>query len=359
VGLRVPEQLRIASHKGEYLVRFAADLGWMGAWLDTEPHCLVDALVARLHAEALRPLLAHPRTILIEATESNKSIEQIVEVMRRLIEQKLRRDHVVIGIGGGIIQDITCFAASTLLRGVPWKFVPTTLLAQADSCIGSKSSVNLGTAKNMLGTFYPPREVVIDGRFLPTLEERDLRSGIGEIIKVHAIESPVAFDRLALDYERLGSDPALLRGYIERALAIKQRFIERDEFDTGVRNVFNYGHSFGHAIESATEFAVPHGIAVTMGMEIANHVAAQRGLLPWTHHARMRALLRRNYRGFERVPIPVAGVSAALLKDKKNTSAQLVLILPTGAEAAVQRTPVNNDAGFQEQLAAALGQLYS
>ena len=355
----MPEQLTIASHKGQYLVRFEAQLAWMRAWLDAEPHCLVDTLVARLHAEALRPILAHPRTILIEATESNKSIERIVEVMRQLIEQKLRRDHVLIAIGGGIIQDITCFAASTLLRGVPWKFVPTTLLAQADSCIGSKSSVNLGTAKNMLGTFYPPREVAIDGRFLATLEERDMRSGIGEIIKVHAIESAAAFDRLAQDYERLTAEPALLRSYIEAALTIKQRFIEADEFDTGIRNVFNYGHSFGHAIESATEFAVPHGIAVTMGMEIANHVAAQRGLLPWAQHARMRALLKRNYRGFERRPIPLERVSAALLKDKKNTSAQLVLILPGGADAVVRRTPVDNDATFRGQLAMALGQLYS
>jgi len=355
----VPEQLTIASHMGEYAVRFDAQLEWMRAWLDAEPHYLVDTLVARLYGEALRPILAHPRTILIEATETNKSIERIVEVMRRLIEQKLRRDHVLIAIGGGIIQDITCFAASTLLRGVPWKFVPTTLLAQADSCIGSKSSVNLGTAKNMLGTFYPPREVVIDERFLATLEERDVRSGIGEIIKVHAIESAAAFDRLAQDYERLTADPALLCRYIERALAIKQRFIEADEFDTGVRNVFNYGHSFGHAIESATDFAVPHGIAVTMGMEIANHVAAQRGLLPWGHHSRMRSLLMRNYRGFEHTVIPFEGVSAALLRDKKNTSAQLVLILPTGSEASVRRTPVDNDAAFQGQLAVALGQLYS
>ena len=96
---------------GEYAVRFDAQLEWMRAWLDAEPHYLVDTLVARLYGEALRPILAHPRTILIEATETNKSIERIVEVMRRLIEQKLRRDHVLIAIGGGIIQDITCCAA--------------------------------------------------------------------------------------------------------------------------------------------------------------------------------------------------------------------------------------------------------
>jgi 3-dehydroquinate synthase len=329
---------------------------WLGA---EQPHFLVDALVAKLHAEALAPVLQSPRTLLIEATEENKSIERIVEVMRTLVEHSLRRDHLIVAIGGGIVQDITCFAASTLLRGVRWKFVPTTLLAQADSCIGSKSSVNLGSAKNILGTFYPPREVVIDARFLATLKEVDLRSGIGEIIKVHAIESAAAFDALAKDYERLASDRALLAHYISRALAIKQRYIEADEFDTGIRNVFNYGHSFGHAIESASDFRVPHGIAVTMGMEIANHVAAHRGLTPAAEHARMRPILSRNYRGFAHVALPFERVRAALQKDKKNTSSQLVLILPHGERAVIERTPIDNDAVFAGELSGALAQLYA
>jgi 3-dehydroquinate synthase len=355
----VAEALTIASHKGEYRVGFGDCAPRIAEWLRAEQaHFVVDTLVARLHGTALGVALGAPRTILVEATEEHKSIEHIVEVMRRLVDNGIRRDHLLVAIGGGIVQDISCFAASTLLRGVPWRFVPTTLLAQSDSCIGSKSSVNLGAAKNMLGTFYPPREILIDARFLGTLNEVDVRSGIGEIIKVHAIESAAAFDRLAADYERLQREPELLRRYTEQALRIKQRYIEADEFDTGVRNVFNYGHSFGHAIESASDFRVPHGIAVTMGMEIANHVAAQRGLLPWSEHARMRPLLARNYRGFDAVELPLERLRAALLKDKKNTSARLVLILPQGTAAAPERTPVDNDASFAAQLDAALRQLH-
>src|SRR5581483_3202456 len=191
--------------------------------------------------------------------------------------RKIRRNHVLVAIGGGIIQDITCFLAATMLRGLPWNFIPTTLLAQADSCIGSKSSINAGEAKNILGTFTPPARVDVSTRFLKTLDERDIRSGIGEMLKVHAIEGPQSFDQIAHDYENILSDDSVMLHYIRRSLDIKKRIIEIDEFDRGPRNVMNYGHSFGHAIESATDFAVPHGIAVTLGMDLANYTAVRTG----------------------------------------------------------------------------------
>lgn len=351
----MPENLKIKSHKGEYTVRFEDRLDKVvPPLMQGEPHFIIDANVARLHADVLRELLAGPRTVLIEAAEESKSIERIIETMRVLVQHKLRRNHHLVAIGGGIIQDITCFMASTMLRGVRWKFVPTTLLAQADSCIGSKSSVNLGSTKNILGTFNPPQEIILCSRWLDTLEDKDIRSGIGEIIKVHAIDSAASFDRLALDYNAVLADRSVLLAYIERALLIKKRYIEVDEFDEGVRNIFNYGHSFGHAIESATEFAVPHGIAVTMGMTIANSIAAQRGVVPATHEARMRPMLQMNYRGFERVAIPFDATLSALTKDKKNTSSQLVVILPVGDQAAIQKVAVDNDATFQRQLRYAL-----
>ena len=360
VASPVAENLRITSYKGEYCVRFGEDpqtlLQDVGLG---EPHFIVDARVAELHRAVLRDVLAAPRTVVIEAIEENKSIEHIVTVMRTLVDHKLRRDHHLVAIGGGIIQDITCFLASTMLRGVRWKFVPTTLLAQADSCIGSKSSVNLGAVKNILGTFNPPEDIRVSGAFLDTLPERDIRSGIGEIIKVHAIDSAASFERLARDYERLTRERPVLLEYIQRSLEIKKRYIEQDEFDQGVRNIFNYGHSFGHAIESATDFRIPHGIGVTMGMAIANHIAARRGLLPQEHESRMRPILMRNARGFEEVPIPFEATLAALAKDKKNTSSKLVIILPVGPDAAIQKVAVDNDAAFREQLEAALEELHT
>lgn len=348
-------ELSIQSHSGTYRVVFEDDLaGNIEHALAGECHVLIDANVALLYADPLKRVLADPRTIVLEATEENKSIERIIGVVRQLVDNKIRRHHVLVGIGGGIVQDIACFIASILLRGLAWRLVPTTLLAQADSCIGSKSSVNLGNLKNILGTFNPPREIHLCTQFLNTLEEKELRSGIGEIIKVHAIDSCTAYDRLAADFPRLLTDRELLQRYILDALRIKQRFIEVDEFDRGIRNIFNYGHSFGHAIESATNFAVPHGIAVTMGMQMANHIAALRGTLPESHVQRMRPMLIGNCGAYAGTPIDIDGFLAAMAKDKKNTTDKLVLILPAGENASIDRAEVANDAAFREQCLTAL-----
>src|SRR5581483_560253 len=185
----VSDALVIQSHRGPYEVHFHSD----GAFrFEAMPnaHFLIDEKVATLYATDLQPVLASPRVIRIEATEENKSLEAMPRYVNGLVEQGVRRNHRLVAIGGGIVQDITCFLAATLLRGLPWQFVPTTLLAQADSCVGSKSSINCGGAKNLLGTFTPPARIDISTHFLDTLEERDVRSGIGEMLKVHAIDGP-------------------------------------------------------------------------------------------------------------------------------------------------------------------------
>lgn len=341
------EQLIIQSHRGPYVVHFDDTLlSTPGKLLDHDPHFLVDANVARLYGTELRTVLDHKNAIIIEATEANKSIEKIIPIFECLVRNSVRRGQMLVAIGGGVIQDITCFIASTLLRGLPWRFVPTTLLAQADSCIGSKSSINLGSTKNILGTFNPPQDIFICTKFLETLEEKEIRSGIGEIIKVHAIDGVKSFDRLALDFERLFESRTVLMQYIRSALLIKQHFIEEDEFDRGIRNVFNYGHSFGHAIESATNYVIPHGIAVSLGMDMANHIAMQRGLLSEAQYHRMHPILRKNYEKYTKTSIPIDVMLSALMKDKKNTSTMLGLILPAGANAVIQPEWVSPDEKF-------------
>jgi 3-dehydroquinate synthetase len=355
----VSEELVIQSHKGPYSVHFdEAVLSDAARLLEGEPHFLIDANVARLYQHDLRAILDHPNAITIDATEENKSLERTIPVFERLVLNRIRRDHTLIAIGGGIIQDITCFVASTLLRGVPWSFVPTTLLAQADSCIGSKSSINLGVTKNILGTFYPPRRVFIASRFLETLDPKAVRSGIGEIVKVHAIDGVAAFDALANDFDGLFENDVLLRRYIRAALRIKQRFIEQDEFDRGIRNVFNYGHSFGHAIESATHYAVPHGIAVALGMDLANSLAVKRALLPAIHHARMHGVLRRLYDEYAGLSVSPDAVLSALTKDKKNTRTALGLIFPVGSEATIERVMVAPDAAFDSEFRDAFAEVF-
>ncbi len=320
----------IQSHKGPYHVAFDQDgLAALNADIQEGVHFIIDSHVAELYRSQMQAILGHPSVLLIEALEDNKSLEKFPGYVEHLVKNKLRRDHRIIAIGGGIIQDITCFLAATLLRGVEWHFYPTTLLAQADSCIGSKSSINCGSTKNILGTFTPPKHVVISTPFLKTLDERDVRSGVGEMLKVQVIDGPESFDAIAADYQRLFTDPAVMKRYIHRSLLVKQRYIEIDEFDRESRNIFNYGHSFGHAIEAATAFAIPHGIAVTIGMDLANWIAMRLGVGAENHFTRMHPCLRANYQGFERTPILMDPFLTALSRDKKNVGeGSAVLILP-------------------------------
>jgi 3-dehydroquinate synthase len=310
-------------------------------------HVVLDRQVGDLYADALRPVVDGRSVLEIEATEPAKSLERCSSYVEALVAGGLRRGHVLLGIGGGVIQDITCFLSAVLLRGLDWEFYPTTLLAQADSCIGSKSSINVGTLKNIVGTFTPPRRVTINPRLLRTLPEIEVRSGIGEMLKVHAIDGPASFDAIAADYPRLASDEGVMRSRIGQSLRFKQRLIEADEFDRGVRRVMNYGHSFGHAIESATDFGVPHGVAITVGMDMANFVAAGLGVTSRAHYDRMHPTFARNYRGVERLPIPLEPLLTALGKDKKNTDARLTLVLPN-QDGRIGLVPCANDRRFQD-----------
>lgn len=354
----MPDGFVIQSHKGPYSITFMPDFSAAFSRVRAgTPHFIVDKNVSGLYRTKLSGIFDEPNTIEIEATEENKAIQRVIPVIEQLVEHRVRRDHVLVAIGGGIIQDITCYIASTLLRGLSWRFVPTTLLAQADSCIGSKSSINLGAIKNILGTFNPPNEVIVCPAFIDTLEQKDVQSGIGEILKVHAIEGAPAFDRVAKDYDALLADRAILLEYVRDSLLIKQRYIEADEFDRNIRNVFNYGHSFGHAIESVTDFGVPHGVAVTMGMDMANRIAVMRGICPEYHQRRMSGVLQRNYAAYKNVGIEAKKLVAALMRDKKNTASKLVLILPTGDKAEIKRTEVAPDSTFEAQCARAIGDM--
>lgn len=338
-------ELVIQSHRGHYRVRFGEVFEGLEA-LGPRAFVIIDARVAELYAAGLSGVLAAPSTLRIEATELNKSLERMPEYVLHLLDHGLRRDCTLIAVGGGIIQDIVCFIAATLMRGLPWRFYPTTLLAQADSCIGSKSSINVGRFKNQLGTFTPPADILVSTGVLDTLDEADLRSGLGEVIKVHVMSGWDDLRALARDYPRLASDRPLLQHYIRRSLEIKQVRIEADEFDTGVRLILNYGHTFGHAIESATHYAVPHGIAVTVGMDFANFVSWKLGLLDRETFEFLHGVLVANYGKFAAVPIPADAFFDAFARDKKHSDADVSLVLLRGpGDAFLDRYP--NDERFR------------
>lgn len=297
-------------------------------------------LFALPHAKALERLDPN-RVIRIEASEDQKSYGSVEAVFAQLLEAGFRRGCSLLGIGGGIIQDITCFIASTLHRGVPWDLIPTTLLAQCDSCIGSKSSINIGRFKNQIGTFYPPRRVVLVNQVLATLPLDDLRSGLGEVIKLHLIEGGDRYSSL-VDALRAGLPPVPdLAPLVAASLAIKQRFIEEDEFDRGVRNLLNYGHTFGHAYESVTAFGIPHGIAVSLGVVSATFASERLGLVQQGHFQEINALIRPYYSPYEKMlaGIDAAAIVEAMRLDKKSTAATVHCILTRGP-GAMEKVPL-------------------
>ena len=267
----------------------------------------------------------------IDANESTKTMSNAQNIIKFLIESNFKRNSTLIAIGGGITQDLTCFVASILYRGVDWKFYPTTLLAQCDSCIGSKSSINVGTYKNQVGTFYPPKSIVVDVSFLSTLSNDDILSGLGEAIKVHYLDPQKRSERIDHDYSAALTSKKCMEDLIRKSLIIKKDVIEKDEFDKDYRNIMNYGHTFGHAIEAVTKYQIPHGIAVTIGMKIANHLSYSLGLLSAEDMTKMSQLLSDNSGDYK---FDITGKEEeywnSLRRDKKNVDSRIMFILTEG-----------------------------
>jgi len=303
---------------------------------------LIDQALLDLPHRAAFDVLPADRITPVEATESQKSIENLPWIFSSLLERGFRRDCELLAVGGGVIQDTACFIASVLLRGVRWSFIPTTLLAQCDSCIGSKSSINIGKFKNQIGNFYPPNEIALTTSVLSTLPRDEIRSGMGEAIKLHLLSSEKDAAGLRPLLAACETDPAALRDVVWSSLRIKQRYIEADEFDKGVRNILNYGHTFGHAFESVTGYAIPHGIAVSLGVATATYVSEKLGLAPRGHFAEVDSLLRPWYIPYQ---LQVAGldvdqVLGSMKLDKKNTSTSMNCILTAGF-GKMEKRPVD------------------
>ena len=302
----------IQSYKGPYTVEFVnVDTKLL---LSLGTHYIVDRNVLD-HVGQLH------NSVVIDATEDQKNFHNLGPVIEQLLALSLQKNSKLVAVGGGITQDITCFIANTFMRGIDWVFVPTTLLAQADSCIGSKSSVNFGSYKNILGSFTPPTRVIMSDQFLTTLDEQEIDSGIGEIIKLYLVDGKL------IDSDIIRSDLSI---HLYNTLQIKREFIEEDEFDKARRNLLNYGHCFGHAIESATNFGVPHGIAVSMGMDMANLLACGYDMIASDNYAKMHEVLKSNYGKYKLVDVDFSKIYTAMSKDKKNAGTQFNIIVPSG-----------------------------
>lgn len=204
-----------------------------------------------------------PNKIYYKCTEASKSFESIHILLNQFVENKFKANTEVVIIGGGTLQDVAGFCCSIYSRGIKYRLVPTTLLAQCDSCVGGKTSINYSSTKNLLGTFYPPVEILICDKFLETLTDSDYKSGLGEVFKFKILQGkPVSEIH----------NKHNLNSTVRECLAYKISVIEVDEFDKSLRKLLNYGHTFGHALEITSQYSIPHGSAVIFGILIVNDI---------------------------------------------------------------------------------------
>jgi 3-dehydroquinate synthase len=338
----------IRSKFKEYAVRFVEDFT-VPLQRETKEGAFVimDGKVVDLYRKRLNNLLKEDRYLVVEASETNKTLEKSKEVFETLVEKKIRRDQKLIAVGGGVIQDLSAFTASLLYRGIEWSFFPTTLLAQADSCIGGKTSINLGDKKNIIGNFYPPSAVYIDTAFLETLETDDIKSGIGEMLHFYYYADSPCFDKLIGNYAQAVSNRLVQVEYIKESLSIKKSVIEVDEFDKGERNKFNYGHTFGHALESLTKYKIKHGQAVTVGMDIANYLSLRLALMSKEIFDKTHVLLIKNFPQYPWEQFCIEEYIGYLAKDKKNVGQDLVCILAERPGCLIKKRITMNES-FQE-----------
>ena len=316
----------------DYLVDFTCDVEKELELLSNgkRVHFIVDALVFKLHENSMRYIARAATFIEVEAEEENKTIETAQNIMLTLLNNNISKNDILVVIGGGLTQDIGAFVANVLKRGIKWYFVPTTLLAMCDSCIGSKYGINMAGFKNQIGGFWPPSKILINMEYLETLEKEDVIAGVGEILKVHLISGMDDFEKIEENHGQMMLDTSVLKSFIFRSLEIKKIIAEKDEFDKDYRHILNYGHTFGHGIEAYTNNKVPHGIGVTIGMEIANYISVQKGYLDENTFDRVSSILRQyipcgslDFSNHEKM-------SEVLMSDKKFDGEKLNVILSKG-----------------------------
>ncbi|MDD3462287.1 MAG: hypothetical protein PHW07_01445 [Sulfurospirillaceae bacterium] len=288
--------------------------------------------------------------LLFDALEENKTYEYVAKIYDFLISKSAKRNLTIISIGGGITQDITGFVASTLYRGVNWIFVPTTFLAMTDSCIGSKTSLNYGKYKNLIGSFYPPQKIYISTEFLTTLTKLDFYSGVGETIKFQLMkeEYPKDFSEVIHTVNEVINNKSYRLKIIHENMNIKLGYMKGDEFDLGRRNLLNYGHCFGHALETSSDYFVPHGIAVTIGIIFANAIAMQRNLIPKkTFEFLNNNLLVQNIPlKLEEKHLDTTVLLNAMKNDKKRINQYLTVVIPDNEFKMIKIDNVSDEEFF-------------
>lgn len=332
------QRIRVRAHTGSYAIvcgtgilrRAAKEIASLGRFTST--FIVSSPRVWRALGTQLRRALSlrgARRVILFDDREAAKRLSTAESLCRSLSRAGADRGSLLVAVGGGVVGDVAGFAASAYLRGVAIVHVPTTLVAQVDSAIGGKTGVNLPEGKNLVGSFYPPRLVLIETNTLRTLPAREFRAGVAEIIKYGVIADKALFTYLEKNFDRLlARGTSSLAHVIPRCAAIKTTVVSKDEREAGLREILNFGHTFGHALESVTRYRrYQHGEAVAWGMMAAALLGHEAGITPADDAARIISLVRRMGPLPPWPKVAPEDLLAAMRSDKKSRGGRLRFVL--------------------------------
>jgi len=314
--------LEIHGSTGDSNIRIGEKLQNLGKYIPAENVVIItDVNVKRFYQNNFPP---HP-IITIQTGEKIKNLDTVRSIYGKLVELGVDRSTVIIGIGGGIVCDITGFVASTFLRGVKFGFVSSTLLSQVDASVGGKNGVNFQGYKNMVGVFNQPEFVICDLNLLNTLPQKEVLCGLAEIVKHAAIGDADLFKYLEENYQKaLALDTVVIERLVYDSVVIKSAIVNKDEKEKGERRKLNFGHTFGHAIEKTT--GVRHGEAVSAGMVMASELSVKKGHLQPKDAERIKSLLL-NLKLPTRLQADRKTVFDALQKDKKRQGDRIYFVL--------------------------------
>lgn len=287
----------------------------------------VHPLYTKLVERGLHDAHLYPHKVVFPSAENTKSFEDLANLINYLAEQNFTKTDFLIALGGGVIGDLTGFTASIYLRGIRYIQVPTTLLGAVDSSVGGKTAINLSSGKNLVGTIWQPTAVVFDSKVLETLPGPEVLGGLSEMIKTAIIGDASLFE----DMEKAGKTRlgVIIEDCIYKALMVKKQIVEEDETEKGKRQLLNLGHTVAHAIEKSSNFQIPHGKAVGIGLAVTSRIARIQGFLSPENELRIKKLLVSF--GLElSCPFTPATIAKAAMSDKKIKGDTITLVLPTG-----------------------------
>ena len=296
---------------------------------------LVDKKLISLYGlnTSLKNMLLYP----VEATEENKTIETCLELVKFLSERGFNKGNALHVVGGGIIQDIGSFTGAIYKRGINWTLFPSTLLSMCDSCIGGKNGINFNGIKNQLALFSSPKQVIICTKFINTLKEKEIKSGLGEALKLLSMGG----EKLIKEYNSMVKKGQIMDNssyphLIKRSLFVKKQVVEKDEFELNIRKALNYGHTIGHALETMSNYEITHGESVAIGMLLINKMYSRDLELLNTLCSDLIDVKKLKL-------VDLSGLKGLILKDKKTVGTEITfIVLEKSGKTVFIREEVND-----------------